>query len=175
MKKTKAYENFPIWIVLIYIFISISLYFVGFYLLYLIWSWLILPYLIYILYIEFKIYKEGCIGCYYYGKMCGGGRGKLAKLLFKKGSPNIWRNKKVSFKDFIPSLFISIIPIAAGIFLLIKDFNWLILVFAAWPIIIWFFGNPLIYGELICPNCKQAQICCPVCEYFMKKAMKKQK
>ena len=94
-------------------------------------------------------------------------------MFFKKGDPKKFGEKGVSFKDFIPYLMPNLIPILAGIYLMIIDFQWLILILTIWPILTWFVGNPLIYGELVCPNCKQCSICCPVAEYFIKKAKKK--
>ncbi len=175
MKEPKGFESYPLWMVLVYNLISLSVYFAGLYLLYIVWPWLALLFFIYILYLEVRTYKEGCRYCYYYGKVCVAGRGKIVKLFFKKGNPKNFCKKPVSFKDFIPHLFVSIIPIGAGIYLLIQDFNWFILLLTVWPVIIWFAGNPIIYGELACPNCKQCQICCPVANYFIKKEKKKGK
>jgi hypothetical protein len=174
-KKPKGFESFPIWIVLIYNFISLSLYAAGIYLVFLIKPWLVWVFAAYIVYIESKIYREGCRYCYYYGKLCGAGRGKLAKIFVKKGDPKKFCEKSVSFKDFIPSMLVSVIPIIAGIYLLIKGFNWFILAVTVWPLIVWFFGNPLIYGELMCPNCKQGSICCPVSKFFMEMEKKRRK
>ena len=168
-KQPKGFESYPLWMVLVYNLISLSVYFAGLYLLYLVRPWLALLFFIYILYLEVRTYKEGCVNCYYYGKVCVAGRGKIAKLFFKKGDPKNFCKRAVSFKDFIPHLLVSIIPIVAGIYLLIMDFRWFILVLTVWPVIVWFAGNPIIYGELACPNCKQCQICCPVAQYFIKK------
>ena len=172
-KESKGFESYPAWMVLVYNVFSFSVYFVGLYLLYLVWPVLAYVFFVYVLYLEFSVYKEGCRYCYYYGKVCIAGKGKIAKLFFKKGDPKKFCVRTLSFKDFIPQLLGSIIPIIAGIYLLIKGFNWIILVLTLWPLVIWFLGNPIIYGKLACPNCKQGKICCPACEFFMKKEKKK--
>jgi hypothetical protein len=172
----KRFENYPIWIIILFNLVSWSVYAAGIYLLYLIRPWLSLLFLIYILYLEFKVYKEGCVNCYYYGKSCASGRGKIAKI-FKKGDPKKFCEKSVSFKDFLPSLIPSIAPVIAGIYLMIVNFNWIILVLTIWPVIVWFVGNPIVYGQLACPHCKQDKICCPVSKYFreMEKSKRKKK
>jgi hypothetical protein len=169
----KGFETYPLWIVLAFNIVVWSVYLAGFYLLYLIWPVLAYLFVIYILYQEFSVYKEGCRHCYYYGKLCGCGRGKLAKIFLKKGDPKKFTEKTVGLKDFIIPSVVNFIPLIAGIYLLIKDFNWFILVVAVWPVIVMFFGNSLLYGELICPNCKQSYIGCPVSKFFMERAKKK--
>jgi hypothetical protein len=171
-KEPKGFENYPAWMVLVYNLFSFSLYFVGIYLLYLIHPILGVAFFAYAIYLEFSVYKGGCVHCYYYGKVCVSGKGKIAKLFFKKGEHKKFCERTLTFKEFIPQLFASIIPIAAGAYLLIKDFNWFILILTIWPLVIWFLGNPIIYGKLACPNCRQGSICCPACEFFMKKYKK---
>jgi len=171
--QTEKYENYPAWIVLVYNLIAFSIYAAGLYLSYLIWPWLALAFLAYAIYLEVAIYREGCRYCYYYGKICVAGRGKIAKFFMKKGDPRKFTEKTVEFKDFIPTFLFSIMIIAAGIYLLIfRGFDWIILGITLWPVII-FFGNQITYGQLACPHCKQGEVGCPACEYFMKAQEKK--
>lgn len=172
-KQSKMFENFPIWSIIIFNIVSFSVYFAGIYILYLIMPLISLLFLVYIIYNEMSVYRHGCASCYYYGKLCAFGRGKVAKMFMKKGNPKKFSEKGVSMKDFIPSMLVSIIPILAGIYLLIQSFNLIILLLIAWPVVVWLFFNPLMYGEYACIHCKQARICCPVCEYFKKKEKKK--
>lgn len=172
-KQPNAFENYPLWSILLANLVSLSVYFTGLYILYLLWPLLALIFLVYVLYNELSVYREGCVSCYYYGKLCAFGRGKIAKMFLKKGSPKKFTEKQVSTKDFIQSSLVSIVPLIAGIYLLIQSFTWPVLIATAWPLVVWFFLNPVVYGEYACIHCKQARICCPVCEYFKKKAMKK--
>lgn len=165
----KLYEKYPIWRVVIFNLVTLSVYAAGLYLMFLLHKWAGILFFFYILFIEFSVYKDGCRHCYYYGKTCVAGRGKIVPLFFKKGEPKKFCERTLSFKDFLPSLLVAIIPIAAGIYLLIKNFNWLILAITLWPLIVNFVGNPIIYGKIACPHCKQGAKCCPACEYFMKK------
>lgn len=126
-------------------------------------------FIVYLLFMEFAIYKRACRYCYYYGKRCVAGKGNIVPLFFKKGEAKKFCERKVSAKEFVPHLLISFIPIIAGIYLLIKDFTWLILGLMLWPLIVNFIGNPILYGKIACPHCKQGAKCCPACEFFMKK------
>lgn len=168
----ESFERYPTWIVIITNLVNFSIYASGTYLLWQINPILAALFLIYLLYLEATIYKEGCACCYYYGKLCAFGRGKLAKLFLKKDNPKKFCEREIGFKEMAPQFLVSLIPLAAGIFLLLKGFDWLILGVTAWPLVIMFLGNPIIYGKLACLHCKQSQICCPACEFFMKRAKK---
>lgn len=167
-KKPKLYECYPASKVFIFNLVTLSVYGVGLYLMYLVWKWSAALFLIYILIIEYSLYKEGCRYCYYYGKRCVAGRGKIVPFFFKKGDSKKFCEKTISFKDFIPHLLIVFVPVLGGIYLMIMDFSWLILGLTLWPLIVNFVGNPIIYGNIACPHCKQGAKCCPACEYFMK-------
>ena len=148
-EQKKSFERYPLWIVFVTNLVSLSVYFVGFYLTYQITPIFSLLFLFYLIYVELSIYREGCVFCYYYGKMCAFGRGKIAKFLLKKGDPRKFYEKEVSFKDFIPQMIVSIIPLSAGIYLLFKDFRWPILGLTIWPVIVWMVGYPNIFGRLV--------------------------
>lgn len=171
-EKPELYEKYPFKNVLIYNFVTLSLYAVGIYLTYLVWKWAALIFFIYLIFIELSVYKSGCSCCYYYGKRCVAGRGKIAPLIVKRKDPKKFCERTLSFKDFIPTLLVALIPVAAGIYLLIKDFNFLILGLTLWPLLVNFIGNPIVYGKIACPHCKQGAKCCPACEYFNKKLEK---
>ena len=171
-KEPKAYESYPWSSVLVYNMILLVNYIIGIYLLArvgLVWGAL---FLIYVVILEFKVYREGCVNCYYYGKRCFSGRGILAKRFFRKGDPKVFTEKKITIKDMVPLLLVLIFPTIGAAWLLWQGFEWLILGLVAVPWVIWFIGNPLIYGKLACPHCRQGRICCPAQEFFGKKAEK---
>jgi len=174
-KKPEGFENYPLWIVLLINLVSLSVYASGLYLFYLVWPVLAVLFFIYVLYLEFSIYQKSCTCCYYYGKICAFGRGKIAKIFFKKVSGKNFLEKQVSMKDLLPQFVATLAPLFAGIYLLVQNFNWLVLVLMLWPLIVMFSGNPVIYGQLACPHCKQARIRCPACEFFMEMEKKGKK
>lgn len=93
--------------------------------------------------------------------------------LFKRDDPKRFCEKQVTWKNLMPQILVTLIPVAAGIYLLIQSFSWTILILTLTPVLIWFFGNPIIFGKLVCPHCKQGRICCPANEFFGKKVEKK--
>ncbi len=168
-KEKKTYENYPWHIVAIVNLITFTLYGVGIYLLYVIMPLLALIYIFYLIYLEIQFYKKRCTCCYYYGKTCAFGKGRIAAVLFKKDNDREFSNRQICFKDILPQMFISIIPVVSGIYLLIKDFNWLVVALTVWPFVVMFAGNPVIYGKLACRSCRQGELGCPAQEFFKKK------
>ena len=170
-KKSKGYEYYPLWIVLLNNLVFLSVWATGLLLTYLINPILSAGFFGYMLYLETSVYREGCSRCYYYGKRCAFGRGKIAKLFLKKSNKK-FASRKIDWKAFLPSFVPTFAIIFSGFYLLTQQFTWAILGLTIWPIFV-FFSNQTLYGELACPNCKQAQLGCPVCEFFMKQAQKK--
>ena len=168
-KEFKGYECYPWWSVLFDNLVTLSLYAAGFYFLYLIWPWAMIIFFLYLIYLERALYKEGCVHCYYYGKVCHSGRGAIAKLFYKRGDPKVFLEKTVTFKEFLPQFLPNLVVLVAGIYLLVfRGFNWLILLLTFWPVAV-FFLNQVTFGRLACPHCRQAEIGCPVYDMFAPK------
>ncbi len=169
MKKEEYFENYPFWIVLISNFVSIAIYLIGAFIIYKIgFIWLIL-YLIFIVILEFRLINSHCVNCYYYGKTCAFGKGKISSIFFKKGDMKQFCKKQILWKDMIPDFMISLIPIVIGIIILIRDFNWIILLLVITLLILTFIGNGIVRNQLACKYCKQRQIGCPAQKLFEKK------
>lgn len=163
-----CYENYPLKIVVLSNLLSISIYITGAFIIYQI-GWLYSTlYLIYCLILEIKLLKTGCVNCYYYGKTCGFGKGRLSALFFKKGDPSKFTQKELKWKDMLPDMLVFIIPTLAGIFLLLSNFTWLILALILVLLTLSLFGNALIRG-LTCNKCKQRDLGCPAQDLFQKK------
>jgi len=127
-------------------------------------------YLLYIVLMEFFVFREACPHCYYYGKLCFSGRGKLAKLLYKKGDPKKFCERQMKLKDLIPQLIVVAVPIIVGIALLVsRGFHLLTLIAVLYPVFNWFVVNPILYGKMACPHCMQGKKCCPALDFFSKK------
>jgi hypothetical protein len=82
--KIKAYDNFPTSIVLTVNLLFVLFYLAGAYIMFSLHPITGSLYLIYLIVLEFSIYREGCRYCFYYDKQCAFGRGKFAKLFYKK-------------------------------------------------------------------------------------------
>jgi len=169
MEITKPHDNFPLRIVILSNTVSILVYFSGF-IITLSLSWIAaILYLLFILALEFRLLSKHCVNCYYWGKTCGFGKGRLSSLFFKKGDPSKFCEKSFTWKDMIPDLLISLIPLLIAIALMIIKFN-IILLFATIIIIaLTTIGNGFIRGNLTCKYCKQREIGCPAEQLFSKK------
>jgi len=167
MKKEKCYENYPIWMVAVTVLFSLATYFFGGYVIYqlgLIW---LAAYILYILWLEFRLMTH-CVDCYYYGKRCAFGRGKLACLFFKKKKKK-FGNMKVTWLSLVPDLLVSIIPMVVGIWLLVNRFDWVILGAIVVLFLLMSTGNSYVRGSIACKYCKQRQLGCPALELFEKR------
>ena len=168
MRSSECYESYPVWVVIIANLVSMCVYTIGALITYQIGIiWFIL-YLLYILLLEVKLLRTGCTNCYYYGKCCAFGKGKLSRLLFKKGNPEIFSQKQITWKDMVPDILVSVIPIIIGVVLLIVDFHWLLFSGVILLLLLTSVGNGVIRGSLACKHCKQFELGCPAQQLFNK-------
>ncbi len=169
MDLTKTHETFPLWIVIVSNLFSVLIYLSGF-IITISLHWIVaILYLLFIIVLEFRLIGKHCVNCYYWGKSCGFGKGKLSSLLFKRGSPSKFCERSFTWKEMIPDLLISLIPLLIAIGLMIISFN-LILLFTVIIIIgLTTIGNGFIRGNLTCKYCKQRELGCPAEQLFNKK------
>jgi len=169
METRKCYENYPFWMVIISNIVSLSIYIIGGFLVYQIGLIWFLLYILYILILEVKLLRGHCVNCYYFGKTCFSGKGRLSSLFFKKGEPAKFNDIKITWKDIITDFLVTVIPLIAGIFILIKGFNWTILLLVVLLFFLGFVGSGLVRGQLACKYCKQRELGCPALKLFNKK------
>ena len=169
MRNEKIYDNFPVWIPLLSIVLSLSIYVTGFYIFLQLGILFSVLYALFCLWIEMKILRLSCVNCFYYGKNCGLGKGKVCALLFKKGNPGKFTEKEISWKDLIPDFMVLILPLVGGIVVLIRDFTWLVLGLMVILVVLSTAGNALVRGSLACKFCKQRETGCPAERLFNKK------
>jgi len=168
MAPTKTYENFPIGIVILSNFVSFAIYGFGFLIIFRLGLIFALIYMLYVLLFEFRLIRYHCTNCFYWGKTCGFGKGRLSSLLFKKGDSSKFCNKKMTWKDMIPDILISLIPLIVGIVLLFLKFDLILLSFLVLLLLLTTFGNGFIRGTMTCRYCKQKDLGCPTDELFNK-------
>ena len=167
MNKIECYENYPYWIIMVSNLLTLSIYTIGIIIikpLGIIW---LLIYLAYIIFLEIRLLKKSCVDCYYYGKLCAFGKGKLCSLFFKKGNKEGF-TVDFTWVDLIPDMLVAIIPIIIGIVMLIMNFNWLLLSLIILLFLLVSTGNGLVRGSLACKYCKQREINCPAEKMFNK-------
>ena len=167
--RARFYENYPAWIISVTNLFSIAIWLAG---AFIIWQalgiWVVL-YLAFIGYLEIRLLKGHCTDCYYYGKRCANGNGKLSSLFFRKGDPKNFCKKNMTWKDILPDFMVSVIPMVVGIWILITGFSWLIAGLVAFLFVLSFPGNAFVHGSLICNHCRQRELGCPAEKLFHKK------
>ncbi len=173
-EEIKPFEKFPLWMILITIIFKIAVYGVGAYLMFLVFGTIgTILYLLYcLIFIEIHVMRRSCTLCYYYGKFCAFGTGKVCALFFKKkGFPNEFAERKIQMHDLLPDFLVFLIPAAAGVFsIATKGFDWLILGLIIAALVLSFVGNMLIRTKMTCKYCKQGvDFGCPAAEMFAKK------
>lgn len=169
MEKIKSYEQFPVRITLLATLVTIATYAIGAYIVAGFGTVPVILYLLYCLWIELRVLKRSCVNCYYYGKVCGLGRGVLCSLLFKRGDPQRFIEDEVTWVHLVPDFMVSIIPIVGGVILLIRDFAWPLVAMLAIIVILSTVGNAVIRGSFACKYCRQREIGCPAERLFQKK------
>jgi len=166
MQEPGCHEKYPIPIVIVSNLVSLLIYGIGAFILSqfgLIW---VISYVLFIIFLEFRLLSRHCVNCYYYGKTCAFGKGWLSSLFFPKGRPEQFNQKKITWKDIVPDFLVFIIPVLAGIVLLIQEFTWIILILIIALVLLGFLGNALVRGQLACRYCKQQEIGCPASQLF---------
>jgi len=161
-------ENYPLRTVVVSNLVSFLIYGIGVYILYRfspIWA---IVYVLFILLLEFRLLSRHCTDCYYYGKTCAFGKGYLSSLLFSRGRTERFSQKKISFVDIVPDFLVFIVPVLVGVVLLVWEFSWTILGLIIILVLLGFFGNALVRGQLACRYCHQKEIGCPAEQMFNK-------
>jgi len=82
MQEPGCYENYPTMIVFGSNLLSFLIYGIGAFILYKFGLILVIFYVLFILFLEFRLLSRHCVDCYYYGKTCAFGKGRLSSLFF---------------------------------------------------------------------------------------------
>ena len=164
----KRYENYPAWMIIVCNLVPVSIYVIGAVILSGFSIWVSVAYLLFCLWAEVRVMRTGCINCFYYGKNCGTGKGRLCKLLFKQGNPQAFAAKEATWMELLPDLLISLIPLVSGIILSFLDFTWLRIILMAILVALASAGTGAIRGNLLCKYCEQGRIGCPALKLFEK-------
>lgn len=169
VSKNTYYETFPVWIPLVALCLSVVSYLLGATIL---WGFGIIVALLYLVYcfgIEMMVIFRSCKHCYYYNKVCGLGKGKIAPFITKKGDVKKFSEREITFIDLIPDFLVSIFPLVGGVILSIFDFSWIRIGLMVLLLLLSFGGTAVVRGSLACNYCKQREIGCPADALFHKK------
>lgn len=163
----ETYEKYPLWIPLASLLQTLAIYGIGLYVFSFFGQVPVILYLLYIIWLELHVMDGSCRNCFYYGKLCGIGRGKLCGLLMKRDAKD-FGEKKLTWKDLVPDFLAAGLPLAAGIILLTGGFDWTLAALLLALILLATAGNGIIRG-IVCAHCKQRKIGCPAEQMFQKK------
>jgi hypothetical protein len=166
MEEARSYESYPGWIVLLCNLVPAAIYAIGATILAGFGILVSVFYLLFCLWLEIRVLRKSCVNCYYYGKVCGTGKGKLCAVFFKKGNPRAFVEKEATWADVLPDFLVSVIPLVGGIILLIRDFSWATMIMLAILVALAFGGTAFIRGSLFCRYCEQRKIGCPAAKLF---------
>jgi hypothetical protein len=168
MQEPSGYERYPTGFVIASNLLSLLIYVIGAFLVYQLGHVWVIPYILYIILLEFRLLSRHCVDCYYYKKTCAFGKGWLSGMVFPRGSQGRFSRKKITWKDVIPDFLVFIIPVLIGVVLLLIEFRWMILILVIALVILGFPGNALVRGQLACKYCRQREIGCPAAQMFNK-------
>jgi hypothetical protein len=166
MQEPGCLENYPIKIVIVSNLVSILIYGIGAYILYRIGIIWVIGYLLFILLLEFRVLNRHCVDCYYYNKTCAFGKGQVSSIFFCKGHPERFNQKKMTWKDIVPDFLVFILPMCAGILLLLQEFTWIVFGLIILLLLLGFLGNALVREHLACRYCRQREMGCPAAQLF---------
>jgi hypothetical protein len=165
--KENRLENYPIKIVCVSATLTIISYLLGtlvFYVLHPVLGILFLLLTVSTIIVSMRL---RCTHCYYLGKYCNFGLGKLAAIIFKKGDPKEFENPRKVISTAILSFGTMLLPVIAGIWLVLFDFS---LVNLGLLLVYIFFGilpNFFVRGSF-CDKCMQGQLGCPSYKQMIK-------
>ncbi|MFX0124475.1 MAG: hypothetical protein ACFFAE_12605 [Candidatus Hodarchaeota archaeon] len=165
--KENKLENYPFRIVCVSAILTIISYLLGTLVLYVLHPVLGILFLLLAVFTIIVSMKLRCTHCYYHGKFCNFGLGKLAAVLFKKGESTEFKNPK----KFVPTAILSfgtmLLPIFAGIGLILFDFSLVNLGLLLLYILFGILPNFFVRGNF-CNKCMQGQLGCPSYEQMIK-------
>jgi hypothetical protein len=168
MEENAGYESYPWRIVVLSNLVSLGIYGLGAFIIYQVgWIWMTI-YLAYILILEIRLLRGHCVHCYYYGKACAFGKGRLSSLLFKRGDPESFSKMSITWWAMVPDILVGLVPIGVAIVILVRDFSWVILAAVIGVLLLATVGNGAVRGSLSCKHCKQRELGCPAERLFQK-------
>lgn len=120
----------------------------------------------YCVWMESRLLAGSCRSCYYYGKRCGFGKGRLCSRLLTRKPRHKWSTKRLSWWDILPDFLVSLIPLAVGIVLLARAFSWPLLILLVLLVLLASMGAGFVRGQIACKFCKQRELGCPAEQLF---------
>ena len=166
MGESQTYENFPLWMPALASLVTLSIYATGAIILAGFGIAISILYLLYCLGLEIRIMRSSCVNCYYYGRNCGIGKGRLAALLFKQGDAKRFGRDTFSWIDLLPDFLVFLVPALGAAVLMVSHFAWSTAALLLVLIVLVFGGNSAVRSSFACKYCKQRELGCPAERLF---------
>lgn len=166
MQEPACHENYPATTVIVSNLVPLVIWVTGAFILSKIGLPWALLYLLFVLALEFRLVSGHCRDCYYFGKTCAFGKGRISAIFFRRGNPAQFSQVQMSWKDILPDFLVILVPVIAGIALLIQEFSGAILLSVLVLLLFGFAGNAFVRGHLACRYCKQRELGCPAERLF---------
>lgn len=165
--KENKLENYPIKIVCISATFTIFSYLLGTIVIYVLHP--ILGFIFLLLAVSTIIIsmKLRCTHCYYLGKYCNFGLGKLTAILFKEGESEEFRNTRKVVPTAMLSFGTMLLPVITGIGLIVIDFSLINIGLLLVYILFGIMPNFFVRGNF-CEKCMQGHLGCPSYEQMIK-------
>ncbi len=122
--------------------------------------------ILYCVWLEYRVLAGSCAGCYYYGRRCAFGKGKLAPRIVERADAAAFASRTATWSDLAPELALTLFPLLSGIALLAARFDWTLAGLLAALVLLSTAGNAMIRGRFACRHCKQREIGCPAQKLF---------
>ena len=161
-----SYKSYPLPLALVSGLLTVSVYGLGAYLLSGTTPLTVAVYLVACAGFETMVLKRSCVHCYYYGRVCGRGRGILSSWLFKRGDARYFAVRQICWWGIAPQLLATLLPLMVGGYLLLGQFELTTLAAMAAILVLSLGGNALVRRSYACRYCKQRDLGCPALATF---------
>jgi len=166
LKAPPVFESYPAWMIILSVGLSLSIYALGSVIMARLGWELLTVYLLCLVYFEVNLLARSCVHCAYYGRACFSGKGVIAARLFERGDPSTFAKREVTWLALLPDLLLTLVPLGAGLFLLARGFDWILLLLMIVLVILAFPGNGFVRSQLACCHCRQRELGCPAEKLF---------
>jgi len=168
MRGKGAYDNYPIGTVVAANALSLTIYACGATLIARLGTGWLAAYLVWAVWMEYRVLRGSCVNCVYYGKRCAFGKGVVCKWLLGQGNPRMFSRRKITWKNLLPDMATALVPLIVGIAYLFIGFRWITLGAVVILVLASSVGNSMVRGRLACKHCRQRLLGCPAERLFRK-------
>lgn len=155
-KDYEKYEEFPTTIIVLRTLFEILVYGVGAVILARFSIWIGIYYVAYCALMAGLVIAVRCKYCYYYGKSCPSGSGRIAPYLVEKG---LHEKFSTHGRYMVPAVLTWVLPVFGGITLVVQHFSWIAVGLLLLFVVLRFYVSEKISIKYGCVHCMQKDDC----------------